>query len=49
MTWILNNRGLIFGVIFIMVPLIITGWFFGTQKHKKYQKYEDNKEPHEVA
>lgn len=38
MTWILNNRGLIFTVILIIVPLVITGWFYGTKKNKKYQK-----------
>lgn len=45
MIWILNNRGLIFAVILIIVPLVITGWFFGTTKNKKFQKNE-NKESH---
>jgi len=38
MVWILNNRGLIFIVILIIVPLVISGWFFGTKKNKKFQK-----------
>lgn len=45
MVWILNNRGLIFTVILIIVPLVITGWFYGTKKNKKFQENED-KEPH---
>jgi len=48
MVWILNNRGLIFGVILIVAPLVVTGWFFGTKKHKKCPKIEKN-EPHEGA
>lgn len=47
MTWVLNNRGLIFSVILIVIPLLITGWFFGTKKNKKGRK--DNKEPYEAA
>lgn len=35
MVWILNNRGLIFTVILSIVPLVITGWFFGTKKNKR--------------
>ena len=38
MVWILNNRGLIFTVILIVAPLVISGWFFGTKKHKKMSK-----------
>lgn len=45
MVWILNNRGLIFSVILIVVPLVITSWFYGTKKNKKCQNNE-NEEPH---
>jgi hypothetical protein len=40
MVWILNNRGLIFTVLLIIVPLVISGWFFGTKKYKEGQKGE---------
>lgn len=49
MTWILNNRGLIFSVIAIIVPLVVTGWFFGTKKNKEGRDNEDHKEPHEAT
>jgi len=34
MTWILHHRGSIFAVIAIVVPLVISAWFFGTKKYK---------------
>lgn len=40
MTWILQHRGLIFGVIAIVVPLVVMGWFFGTKKYKHGRKNE---------